>query len=112
MAITHYKVVAGPGTAGTGSSNMSRSVPGPVCIRKSLLEVTLVTGRKHQIRVHLAGMGHPIVGDDKYGGKFRDNPKARLALHSFSLEIEHPHTHKKMKFEIPLPSEFHSTLAG
>ena len=93
IAITHYKVLKEKE-------------------KKSLLEVMLVTGRKHQIRVHLAGMGHPIVGDDKYGGKFRDNAKTRLALHAFSLEIEHPHTHKKMKFEIPIPAEFNRILEG
>lgn len=79
--------------------------------KKALLEVTLVTGRKHQIRVHLASIGHPIVGDDKYGGKFRD-AKTRLALHAFSLEIEHPVTRKKVKFEIPLPSELNKIFEG
>ena len=93
IAITHYKVCK------EGE-------------RKSLLEVKLVTGRKHQIRVHLAGMGHSIVGDDKYGGKFRDRSKIRLALHAFSLEIEHPRTHKKVKFEIPMPGEFNKILEG
>ncbi len=93
IAITHYKVIKEKE-------------------KKALLEVKLVTGRKHQIRVHLSGMGHPIIGDDKYGGKYRDHSKTRLALHAFSLEIEHPHTHKKVKFEIPLPSEFNQLLAG
>ena len=80
--------------------------------KKALLEVALVTGRKHQIRVHLAGIGHPIVGDDKYGGKFRENSKVRLGLHAFWLEIEHPRTHQKMKFETPLPAEFNPLLKG
>ena len=86
--------------------------------KKSLLEVTLETGRKHQIRVHMAGIGHPIVGDDKYGGQFRDKPKKGpqkvpgtfLGLQAFSLEIEHPRTHRKMKFEIPPLAEFKTIL--
>ena len=104
IAITHYKVLKEKGkSAESGSASSGGG-------KAALLEVKLVTGRKHQIRVHLAGMGHPIMGDDKYGGKFRDHSKSRLALHAFSLEMEHPHTHKKIKFEIPLPGELNKIL--
>jgi len=70
----------------------------------SLLKVNLLTGRKNQIRVHMSEAGCPIVGDQKYGqktNKFKD-----LALHSYSLEISHPHTRERMLFEAPLPDYF------
>jgi tRNA pseudouridine32 synthase/23S rRNA pseudouridine746 synthase/23S rRNA pseudouridine1911/1915/1917 synthase len=63
----------------------------------SLLEITLLTGRKHQIRVHLADKGHPIVGDRKYG-RTKDGYK-RLALHSKSISFKHPATGQQMTFE-------------
>ena len=90
-AVTHYQVVRTSG-------------------RLCLMEVALETGRKHQIRVHLASLGHPILGDEKYGGK--ENAKAckRLALHSYFLRIAHPKTHKFMEFETELPPEFESFL--
>ncbi len=70
---------------------------------RALLEVTLETGRKNQIRVHLADLGHPIVGDEKYGAK--TNPAGRLALHAFRLTMEHPVTKEKKVFEAKLPQE-------
>ncbi len=63
----------------------------------TLIEVRLETGRKHQIRVHLAENGHPIVGDKNYGS--RTNPFRRLALHAARLEFAHPGTGKLMKFD-------------
>lgn len=74
----------------------------------SLLEVTLLTGRKNQIRVHMADIGHPIVGDKKYG-----NPKdsyRRLALHASSITFKHPTTQKQMTFESPTPNDFKRLL--
>jgi 23S rRNA pseudouridine1911/1915/1917 synthase len=62
----------------------------------TLVEVRLETGRKHQIRVHLAENGHPITGDKNYGS--RTNPFRRLALHAARLEFAHPATGKGMKF--------------
>jgi tRNA pseudouridine32 synthase/23S rRNA pseudouridine746 synthase/23S rRNA pseudouridine1911/1915/1917 synthase len=70
----------------------------------SLLEITLLTGRKNQIRVHLADRGHPIVGDRKYGRKY--DPCKRLALHARSIAFTHPTTGQPMAFETKLPGEF------
>jgi len=74
----------------------------------SLLEINLLTGRKHQIRVHLAEMGHPIVGDKLYG-KAEKGIK-RLALHSYSLTIIHPETNKEMCFKTDIPLYFKTLL--
>ncbi len=73
-------------------------------IEYSLLELKLETGRKNQIRVHMQDMGHPIVGDSKYGE--RDNPIGRLALHAFRLNFYHPVTKELMQFETPIPQIF------
>ena len=70
---------------------------------RSLIELTLVTGRRHQIRVHLADAGCPVVGDEKYGAA--TNPAKRLALHACGLSFRHPATQKAMNFESPLPGD-------
>lgn len=70
--------------------------------RFSLLDITLLTGRKNQIRVHLAEAGHPVAGDAKYGQK-RDRV-ARLALHARTLCFPHPHHGRRMEFEAPVPA--------
>lgn len=75
----------------------------------SLLEVTLLTGRKNQIRVHFAGIGHPIVGDIKYGRV--DDPLPRMALHARSISFKHPFNGKQLVFESRVP-EFFTALAG
>ena len=72
----------------------------------SLLEVHLLTGRTHQIRVHLAHAGHPIVGDDKYGDfALNRELKPRLQLHAAKLAFRHPLTGEQVKLESPLPAE-------
>src|SRR5688572_7567427 len=72
----------------------------------SLLEVELLTGRTHQIRVHLAHAGHPIVGDDKYGDfALNRKLKQRLLLHAGRLAFRHPVSGERVKFEAPLPGE-------
>jgi RluA family pseudouridine synthase len=76
--------------------------------RFSLLEIDLLTGKKNQIRVHLADEGHPIVGDRKYGKK-NDGYK-RLALHAKSISFKHPATGKQMTFESAQPSYFSKLL--
>ncbi len=70
--------------------------------RFSLLEITLLTGRKNQIRVHMADKGHPVVGDRKYGGKTTDRYK-RLALHSKSISFKHPSSGEQMTFDTKVP---------
>jgi tRNA pseudouridine32 synthase/23S rRNA pseudouridine746 synthase/23S rRNA pseudouridine1911/1915/1917 synthase len=75
----------------------------------ALLEVDLLTGRKHQARVHLAGIGHPVVGDDRYGkGK---GAHKRLALHATSISFTHPFSGKQVTFETTVPPYF-SRLVG
>ena len=76
----------------------------------SLLEITLFTGRKNQIRVHLSDEGHPVVGDKVYGEK--DKTIKRLALHSASLKILHPFTKKEMVFETEIPPYFKALVKG
>ena len=70
----------------------------------SLLDVELETGRKNQIRVHMQDIGHPVVGDEKYGG--HTNPIARLGLHARVLAFVHPVTGETLTFESDVPGEF------
>ena len=70
----------------------------------SLVEFQLETGRKNQIRVHTADMGHPVCGDSKYGNG--DDPIHRLCLHAYVLCFWHPITRERMEFESPIPSQF------
>jgi 23S rRNA pseudouridine1911/1915/1917 synthase len=83
LAITHYRVIGRYGD-------------------KALLELTLETGRKHQIRVQLAFLGHPVIGDRKYGK--RTDLARRLALHSCELRFRHPVSGTPMEFHSPLPA--------
>ena len=71
--------------------------------RTVTVELTLETGRRHQIRVHRADAGCPIVGDEKYGAK--SDPAGRLGLHSCMLKFSHPVTREEMRFESPLPKD-------
>jgi len=76
----------------------------------SLAEVKIKTGRKHQIRIHLAKIGHPIVGDKIYSFKNIDDPVLkgvnRHMLHSYELEFIHPFKKKKIKIKAPIYSDF------
>ena len=85
LAITHYHV-------------LDRTT------EHSLVEFRLETGRKNQIRVHSADMGHPVCGDVKYGNG--DNPIHRLCLHAWLLCFTHPVTGEAMEFETPVPTAF------
>lgn len=77
----------------------------------ALLDITLLTGRKNQIRVHMADLGHPIAGDKKYGAK--TNPLGRLALHAYKLSFDHPVIpDKRMEFEIKIPGKFYMLFSG
>jgi 23S rRNA pseudouridine1911/1915/1917 synthase len=78
----------------------------------ALLECRLETGRTHQIRVHLAAIGHPVVGDGTYGG---DRPRLRPGrpfLHAWYLAFTHPATAERLEFSDPLPAELEAVLAG
>lgn len=75
----------------------------------SLVEFSLVTGRTHQIRVHSAFIGHPVIGDELYG-KAVKGLRGQL-LHSYSLEFRHPRTGEEMKFLSPLPDYFENYIA-
>jgi 23S rRNA pseudouridine1911/1915/1917 synthase len=82
----------------------------------SLLEVRIKTGRTHQIRVHLAAIGHPVVGDDVYGEhssrefKKKFGPFSRYFLHASSLRFTHPTTGMALEFHSPLPTELRNLL--
>ena len=76
----------------------------------SLVEVELLTGRKHQIRVHFAALGHPVVGDSIYGTGF--DPAGRLALHACELHFPHPVTEKLISLRSPLPAALKRLTAG
>jgi RluA family pseudouridine synthase len=98
----------------------------------SLLEINLLSGRKHQIRVHLADKGHPIIGDRKYGSAgaspnrvpakshvnrhaksrkhFDDKSHKRLALHAISLSFNHPFTRQRVTFETNIPKYFNDLI--
>ncbi|WMJ21922.1 RluA family pseudouridine synthase [Paludicola sp. MB14-C6] len=88
-AVTNYKVLQ-------ESANLS------------MLEVKLETGRKNQIRVHMQDLGHPIIGDKKYGSHV--NPIRRLGLHAHKLEFIHPITKQKVSFLAPIPRKFKAIL--
>jgi 23S rRNA pseudouridine1911/1915/1917 synthase len=76
----------------------------------TLLECDLETGRTHQIRVHLASIGHPLEGDPAYSGR---GPRLleRQALHAWKLAFRHPRTEKDVKFEAPVPADLRELLA-
>jgi 23S rRNA pseudouridine1911/1915/1917 synthase len=112
-AITHYRVEERFG------EDQTHYAPA------SLIECRLETGRTHQIRVHMAHIGHPVVGDPDYGQAFRtkanrlpDALKAtvlafpRQALHARLLAFRHPATHMMMTFEAPLPADMAALVSG
>jgi tRNA pseudouridine32 synthase/23S rRNA pseudouridine746 synthase/23S rRNA pseudouridine1911/1915/1917 synthase len=78
----------------------------------SLLEIELLTGRKNQIRVHLADEGHPVAGDEVYGNGEKNRSIKRLALHAASLTLNHPVTGERMTFEAQIPSVFAALVRG
>lgn len=76
----------------------------------SLVEVTIFTGRKHQIRVHMAGLGCPVVGDKRYAATF--NPAGRLGLHAWRLAFDHPTTGNRVELGSPLPAVLRKVVEG
>lgn len=77
--------------------------------RYTLLEINLLTGRKHQIRAQLSGIGHPIKGDLKYGAR-RSNPDGGISLLARHIEFIHPVSKEQVSLDAPLPSEFRKFL--
>jgi len=76
----------------------------------SMLQINLETGRKHQIRVHMQDMDHPVAGDKKYGSK--RNPLGRMCLHAQVLEFKHPTTGKLCRFDTGIPENFLKLFAS
>lgn len=78
----------------------------------TFLALKPVTGRTHQLRVHLSATGHPLAGDSRYGGSGQKQRKkyARLFLHAWKLSFEHPATGERLEFECPLPTELEAVL--
>jgi 23S rRNA pseudouridine1911/1915/1917 synthase len=72
---------------------------------RSLVEAIIQTGVTHQVRVHLAAAGHPVVGDTLYGGPPADLPPGRHALHATGLELPHPRDGRRLVLTSPLPAE-------
>ena len=75
----------------------------------TLLDVHILTGRTHQIRVHMKSLGHPVCGDPIYGSD-RGARVSRLMLHAYSLSFTHPTTGERMTFTAPLPEAFTASL--
>lgn len=98
-AVTHYKVLKST-IMGEGDQQL------PV----SLVELNLETGRTNQIRVHMQSVGHPVIGDRKYGHGNEYSPVDRLCLHAKVLEFIHPMTETKVRFEAAMPKEFMKPL--
>ena len=97
LAITNYKVL---------KESALQTDEADLKTEYSLVELNLETGRTNQIRVHMASIGHPVVGDRKYGNGNESSPIDRLCLHARVLEFIHPMTEKKVRFEAPMPKEF------
>lgn len=81
-----------------------------VPVATSLLACRLETGRTHQIRVHLAAIGHPVVGDDQYGGLRPALRTERPLLHAGTLGFTHPATGARVAFEVPVPPDMRAVL--
>ncbi len=79
--------------------------------RYTLLDVRLLTGRTHQIRVHFSWMGYPVAGDAVYGPSGTATAWPRQFLHSRELEIDHPTSGEAMRFQAPLPADLREVLA-
>ncbi|HTC80545.1 MAG TPA: RluA family pseudouridine synthase [Acidimicrobiia bacterium] len=86
---------------------VTRQYEHPVC---ALVECRLETGRTHQIRVHLAAIGHPVVGDGTYGGDRSPLRPGRPFLHAQALALTHPSTGERLEFSDPLPPELAAVL--
>ncbi|WP_173933606.1 RluA family pseudouridine synthase [Chelativorans sp. Marseille-P2723] len=112
-AVTHYKVLERYGEGASEGGGIA-----------SLVECWLETGRTHQVRVHLAHIGHPVIGDPAYGRAFRTKAQRlpedaaakvaalpRQALHARVLAFRHPETGEPMRFEAPIPDDLKEVMA-
>lgn len=96
-AVTHWNVIKNVGACHGKPSHGNFT----------LIECTLETGRTHQIRVHMASIGHPIIGDKTYGKK---NDKEDMMLHAYKLIFKHPRSNKEIKLENKMPERFERFL--
>src|SRR5437867_13270461 len=121
MTPTHPRSTLFPYTTLFRSRDRRRMIPGRPALRAwaastevrvvravgphALAEATIRTGVTHQVRAHLALGGHPVLGDELYGGPPVDLPRGRHALHAAALSFPHPATDKPMAVTSPLPAE-------
>lgn len=103
-------VVSQSGREARTHYSVERTFTEPVLV--SLLRCVLETGRTHQIRVHLAAIGHPVVGDDRYRGTRPGLHVGRPWLHAANLRFAHPRSGEELAFESPLPADLVAVLAG
>jgi len=96
------------GVRDEGKRALTRIVPLEPGDAHSLVEIHLLTGRTHQIRVHLAAIGHPLVGDWLYG----EREEGRPMLHARRIEMIHPATGQPLAVESPLPADFEAMRLG
>ena len=82
------------------------------CQDWSLITLKLDTGRTHQIRVHMASTGHPLLGDTLYQKKITEIPFQRAALHAWRVSFQHPLCEKMISLETPLPQDFHDIISA
>ena len=97
-AITHYRLVEPFGRIAPADASAPTSA--------ALLRLELETGRTHQIRVHCAAIGHPLVGDETYGADYPGQTMRRQALHAAELAFEHPFSGAKLRFVARPPADF------
>jgi 23S rRNA pseudouridine1911/1915/1917 synthase len=106
---TKMAVSASGRTARTGFTVLRRlHLPRPT----TLVELRLQSGRTHQIRVHMAAIGHPVVGDARYGAPEKSLGHGRFFLHAARLGFTHPTTGERLTFAAPLPDDLESYLGG
>jgi 23S rRNA pseudouridine955/2504/2580 synthase len=83
----------------------------------TLIEADLETGRTHQIRVHLAHVGHPLLGDEKYGSfelnkSLEKQGHKRMFLHAFQVSFRHPSDDREVRLEAPMPTAFRQLIGA
>jgi 23S rRNA pseudouridine1911/1915/1917 synthase len=106
---TKMAVSASGRSARTGYTVLERRVvPRPI----TLVELSLQSGRTHQIRVHMAAIGHPVVGDARYGAPEKGLGSGRFFLHAFRLAFTHPGSGERQEFSSPLPEDLETFLGG